>query len=269
MLCSQAIREYQNTHRAQDLDPIWILKNANRSFICEPGECGRYSSLNYVLLGLVLAQASGVPNWDMLDQRAWHGGSEFTGMFYGVHGPMQNFSTATGRVSGSVSGYQYARYHHQLPSAQADVSNMSSTQGWTCGNLVTTPAQVAAFFWDLLGPGQTLLMPSTLQQMLQFYSCQYFGGNGTCNKNARGSFGYGLGLMNFTSMDWGFEEQGLYYGHNGLTYGFGSQSGFNYPLQFSASWVNNVEVWIGHDRWGQPGPNALYTRLCEVVRQYR
>jgi len=47
---------------------------------------------------------------------------------------------------------------------------------------------------------------------------------------------YGLGMMNFTSMRWGFEREGLYYGHNGLTYGFGSQSGYNYDLGFSATW---------------------------------
>ena len=37
-----------------------------------------------------------------------------------------------------------------------------------------------------------------------------------------------------------------------------------------ASWVNNVEHWIGPS-WGHaPTPaNELYTRLCDVVARYR
>mmetsp|Transcript_834 Transcript_834/g.2789 ORF Transcript_834/g.2789 Transcript_834/m.2789 type:complete len:84 (+) Transcript_834:95-346(+) len=73
--------------------------------------------------------------------------------------------------------------------------------------------------------------------------------------------------MNFTSMDWGFANEGEYVGHNGLTYGFGSQQGYNYPLQFSASWVNNWEKWIGPGHHGVP--DALYTAMCAIVRKHR
>lgn len=67
----ETIRLYQNTHRSTDLSPEWILFNSNRSFACDPGTCGIYSSTNFVLLGLVIAQATGVADWDKLDQRAW------------------------------------------------------------------------------------------------------------------------------------------------------------------------------------------------------
>jgi hypothetical protein len=53
----------------------------------------------------------------------------------------------------------------------------------------------------------------------------------------------------------------------------GSQSGYNVDLEFSASWVNNAEHWIGPDahvgKGTPPVPNALYTALIEVVKQYR
>ena len=75
--------------------------------------------------------------------------------------------------------------------------------------------------------------------------------------------------MNFTSMDWGFADEGLYYGHNGLTYGFGSQQGYNYPLEFSATWVNNFEVWIGPAEHASGTANPLYTALCAIVRKHR
>jgi hypothetical protein len=57
-------------------------------------------------------------------------------------------------------------------------------------------------------------------------------------------------------------------GHNGLTYGFGSQSSFNYPLGFSVSIANSYELWMGESHT-DPDPVQVYTAICDVVRQYR
>eukprot|EP00035_Acanthoeca_spectabilis_P029720 m.475285 g.475285 ORF g.475285 m.475285 type:complete len:147 (+) comp38050_c0_seq1:354-794(+) len=67
----EAVRLFQNTHRSDDLTPGWILNTTNRSFSCDPGTCGQYSSTNFVLLGLVLGDLTGVGGWDQVDQRAW------------------------------------------------------------------------------------------------------------------------------------------------------------------------------------------------------
>lgn len=53
----------------------------------------------------------------------------------------------------------------------------------------------------------------------------------------------------------------------GLTYGFGAQSGFNFELNFSATWVNNVEEWIGPDDAGKA--NELYEVLVATVKRHR
>jgi hypothetical protein len=49
---------------------------------------------------------------------------------------------------------------------------MSSTQGWTCGNLIAHPRSIASFYYELLGPPSTqpdpILSPSSLEQMLSF-----------------------------------------------------------------------------------------------------
>ena len=58
-------------------------------------------------------------------------------------------------------------------------------------------------------------------------------------------------------------------GHNGLTYGFGAQSGYNYLYNFSVTWVNNCEHWIGPDSHGNAIPNQMYETLVGVVKQYR
>jgi len=281
------VRLYQNTHRSEDLSPIWVINTTNRSFVCEPGTCGLYSSTNYVLLGLVLAQHGQVDDWDQLDQTMWRKGHNIPGisdMKYAVHGPIGNFTTATGDGGTAVSGYQtVCRSHRQehggrcLPVSMADdadVENMSSTQGWTCGNLMAPVSDVAAFYWGLLGPTQNkerLLSEASLNEMLTFRTENYFGRNRSAT--GPGSFGYGLGMMNFTSMDWGFNDSGLFYGHNGLTYGFGSQSGYNYDHEFSVTWVNNAELWIGPDFAKSAGgvvpANRLYAQLVEAVEKHR
>ena len=78
---TDAVRQWQNAdeHRAETADPMWVLHNMNRTLLCEPGTCGKYSSTNYMLLGLVLARyqppAAGAAGnfvpWQALDQRAW------------------------------------------------------------------------------------------------------------------------------------------------------------------------------------------------------
>ena len=60
-------RAYQNSHRQDDLTPMWVLNVANHTFRCKPGTCGLYSSTNYVLLGLVAARFQHASSWDTLD----------------------------------------------------------------------------------------------------------------------------------------------------------------------------------------------------------
>ena len=128
--------------------------------------------------------------------------------------------------------------------------------------MVSTPADVANFFWSLLGPRADLLSPKMLAEMRSFLVHPYLDQYGP---NA-GQFGYGLGLMNFTSMvPWGFTAGGPFEGHNGLTYGFGAQSGFNFKYKFAVAWVNNNEVFIGPNHQG----DELYSALLGAVAQQR
>jgi hypothetical protein len=90
------------------------------------------------------------------------------------------------------------------------------------------------------GKKYALLSDKSYAELLDFKKYAYFS-----DDTLDHVFGYGLGVMDFTSMDWGFERHGTYYGHSGLTYQFGSQSGVNYKHNFSASWVSAAEIWIG------------------------
>ena len=142
----------------------------------------------------------------------------FDTMRYAVHGPCAEFRNAAGAKGGAIHGYQpicspppppspphpgpHRHHDHRcVPANETDVYTMSCTQGWTCGNLVSTPQDVANFFFELLGPrSQTpaaLLEPALLDEMLTFKLHNYFSYNLT---QTHGEFGYGLGMMNFTSM---------------------------------------------------------------------
>jgi CubicO group peptidase (beta-lactamase class C family) len=196
---NQFVRTYQNTHRSVDLDPLWILNHSNRTFVCPPGTCGKYSSTNYVLLGLVLASHQQAVDWDKLDQRAWiinHTAAAgapppFDSMRFPVHGLCNDSRDSAGdHLNSSTHGYQLmCRDPSHLPPPQSktscvwepglqDTLDMSCTQGWTCGNMLAVPSDIAEFWWRLLGPdrGQhPLLNSTTLAEMITFEQGHYFG----------------------------------------------------------------------------------------------
>ena len=107
-----------------------------------------------------------------------------------------------------------------------------------------------------------LLNETTYAELLDFKAHRYFR-----DYSLDESFRYGLGVMDFGSMPYlGYARHGTYYGHQGVTYGFGSQSGVNYKYNFSASWISAAEVWMGpHRESGQ----SVYVALVEAIDQYR
>jgi hypothetical protein len=40
----------------------------------------------------------------------------------------------------------------------------SSIMGWTCGYLVASAKDVAKFYWNLLGPNNSILSPEALKE---------------------------------------------------------------------------------------------------------
>ena len=155
-------RSYQNKHKELDISPLWILNLPNiKQFEFFPGTRAHYSSTNYVILGLVLANYQQASNWDKMNQREWvpkknEFSSNFNSIKYGIHGKCKNFSGWDNVYDGqSIHGYQNVK-DSMLPATinQSDVYNISVLQGWTCGNMVAKPVDIAEFFWTLLGPGR-------------------------------------------------------------------------------------------------------------------
>merc|ERR1711988_1483705 len=87
--------------------------------------CGLYSSLSYTLLGLVLnGQANQA--WDEYDQNVWR--DLFPKIRFGVHGTCSTYTEVPGDCSEC--------YPHSA-------LDMSCTAGYSCGNLIGPPEEVA------------------------------------------------------------------------------------------------------------------------------
>jgi len=212
-------RQYQYAHPDEDLGPvkeisfIFPLKN----WSCDPGTCVEYSSSNYELLGLLLAQQAGKKSWDEYTQaQDLPSIPEMTSTIFGLHGKCSNYT--------NVHAYSTA------PGYLVDVYNWSCTNGWTCGNLISSAADAAVFVRALLGKGERVVKKSTQEEMLKFVPL---------NKTWAIGLPYGLGLMD---VGWGAQlEPGAFVGHCGDTYGFNSITGYVKEHDFSLSVVANSE----------------------------
>jgi len=224
---NDASRQYQFKHPHEDLGPVEEMSFLfpSKGFVCQPGTCGKYSSSNYELLGLILAQQAGKESWDEYDQAAGLNLSSIPGTGhtrFAVHGPCSEYTKVHAYSCGSDCT-------SEMP--PLDMYNVSCTNGWTCGNLITNAAGAAAFVRALLGKGNRILSEASQKEMLKFRPITKGFGTG---------LGYGLGVMDMGAFS-GTGNSGSFVGHAGATYGFSSYTGYVKDLDFGISVVSNSE----------------------------
>jgi D-alanyl-D-alanine carboxypeptidase len=216
-----ASRGYQFDHPREDLGPVKELSflEPGQEFDCDPGTCGEYSSSNYELLGLILAQQAGASSWDDYKQA--------TGLPKDVLAQMPNTNFA---VHGPCSKYTEVHAYSSEQNPPVDVYNVSCTNGWTCGNLISNGGDAAFFVRALLGNGERVVRNATRQEMLK-----------TSPLTTGWSTGleYGLGVMDLSRMVG--EQAGSFIGHGGETYGFNAQTAYSRKHDFGLSLVANTE----------------------------
>jgi len=219
---NMASRGYQFDHPTEDLGPIKELSflHAGQGFDCDPGTCGEYSSSNYELLGLILAQQAGAQSWDQYQQ------SE--GLPKDVLSAMPSTSFA---VHGPCSKYTDVHAYSKERTPPVDVYSVSCTNGWTCGNLISNAADAAVFVRALLGKGERVLKASSQQEMMSFKPLTQGWSTG---------LEYGLGLMDMSKFVGG-TQKGEFMGHGGETYGFSASTAYSKTHDFGASIVANAE----------------------------
>lgn len=223
---SQGARTYQYDHPDEDIDPVASLSfltqltgKPGNAFQCAPGSCGEYSSSNYVLLGLILTQAAGLHSWDEYDQMSDLPAdvlAEMPSTGFAVHGPFGKYMDVHG-------------FSKQMMRGAGDVFNMSCTNGWTCGNLVSNAADAAYFVRAYLGT-ESVVSKATRDEIVHFKSL-LAGWNPGMH--------YGLGVMDLRH--YADETEYTFAGHGGETFGFNALTGYSAQYDFSISVAANDE----------------------------
>jgi len=221
----------------------WSVSEENRKgavgspgpLYCNPGTCTAYSSTSFEVAGLVIA-AILHPNlpWYEVDlgaalfpDRTAYPSMSFPPKGNNSSAKLSTYLTVPGKSYGSAWGSTTIFDQHP------------TVLGWTCGNLVATPSDVAAYFYDLLdkdamaeGPAP-LLSQASITEMTTFRNLTKGWRSGKDD-----AIRYGAGLMNSTV---GYSQKLDVHGHEGDTYGFMSAQGYLPLLKGAFSVAVNIE----------------------------
>jgi len=210
-------------HPARCLTPPQLL---NLSWVrtgklqFKPGACDRekyfncYSSSNFVLLGLLLAQHVTAPDWHSYHQEDALSAvaGDFPHLQFATEGPPEKYTP--------VRGYDRTPYNNHTGST--DVSQVCGVfYGWTAADLVLDATGAAALAWDIYGPSYKLVSKRLVDEM-------YAESKET---------GYGLATFNLTRLT----PNDIAYGHLGATYGYQSIVVFVPHLNLSVAIATNIE----------------------------
>jgi len=230
---------------ADMLDLPWVHKG---EILFPPGTCDRekyyncYSSTNFVLLGMVLAQHEGVHNWDQLNQNVSLADvlKDFaTPLRYAMHGPPKKWTNVIG----------YDTTHYNGNDHPIDVSAVSGVfAGWTASDLVADAGDIARLVYDVYAPPYKLVSQKYVEMMYDRST----------------ETGYGLATFNLTHRTGLHGPDGVAMGHLGATYGYQSIVAYNPAMDFSLAVATNIE------RDGQDQPAdvmcSVYNAVHAIVR---
>lgn len=136
---------------------------------------------------------------------------------------------------------------------------MSAVNGWTAGNLATTPADAARYVYELYsGKGRVLKKESADLMTSQFNTL--IPENGwTCQ--------YGLATMLLDDGSNSYNRSnnlGPLWGHGGTSYGFYSTTGYNPRFDFSYSIATNEETKTFQENLAASNTN-IYGVIMEIM----
>lgn len=202
--------DYQVEHPTEDLGPSRSVDLFGQSTGTLPGTCGSYSSMSYVLLGLLLMQQTGAESWDSFEPNPWP--ELFPDLQFGTRGTCASYTDVR-----AVCGLCESRGIH--------VKDLSCTNGFTCGNMIAHPIDAARFVRELF-EGR-LVNASTLAEMKDV---KQLGGAGatkgaSCSSWCEGCH-YGLGVQ-APANGLNEAEGDRFLGHAGVTYGYMSLTAYD------------------------------------------
>jgi CubicO group peptidase (beta-lactamase class C family) len=240
-------------------------------------KCPSYNSINFLLLGAIVAAQSGGA-WEAVDQKraALHpfpwavdepdpdraAGADFGGTAFYGRGLCGNKTL----YPHNADFFDYARTPGAHQFDPVPMRNTSCLNGWAFGNVGTSATDAAAFFWRLLGE-RSLLNDTTVAAMRAFDAGQML--------NMQ-SAEYGLGIWRVRSLSLRGHELNAsavpgpnasgrlakytaYEGHAGDDYGTVTRSGYHAGLGIAFS--IGVNRWVG--RWPEKGTD-IHAVFCHV-----
>jgi len=232
---------HNGTYQDYPYDSMHFASKLSKgSLTCKPGECACYSSTSYEVAGLILMAAKYQnQSWYELDLGELAVPEKSRASRY----PSLKFPPVgeTDAVNGSIKDYL------TVPGVSVSknwdntlIWNQSaSILGWTCGSMVGTVRDVARFYFDLLGPGNSLVTADRRKHMIDFQPL---------NKGwiPDGGLNYSSG---FEEKDYSLGKKTLHgtdhfsygWGHGGVTYGFQAEQGFIPRANASFSIASNTD----------------------------
>jgi D-alanyl-D-alanine carboxypeptidase len=180
-----------------------------------------YSSTNFMLLGLILANQSGADSWDTYDQTTF--------LPDNIKRELQSIEYVKTGSPADVTplhGYDRTSYNRQNPRTKPgiDVHQVHGVfGGWTASDFTSTVADAAAFAYDVYGPESRLLKPASQQVMIPKDDI------------------YGFATFNISRQTGYPAPMGTAYGHIGATYGYDSTLTFHPALNATITIASNME----------------------------
>ena len=201
------------------IDVPWVYKGA---LDFTPGTKQRYSSTNFMLLGLVLAHFAEAKQWDAYDQKSFLPPAvarTLPSVKYVQHGAPSDHSRVHGYDRTSYNG------HNSKALPGTDVHAVHGVfGGWTASDYTSTVADAARFAHAVYGKERAILDAEHVAIMIPT------------------SPFYGFATFNLTGQTGQAPENGgTAYGHIGATYGYQSMLLYNPDMDVSIAIASNME----------------------------
>lgn len=222
--------------------------------VCEPNSgCTSYSSTSYEVAGLLLTAL-------LQPDSEWHEFDLATALFQDrskypqMHFPTKGQLKSTGlTVAGFSVSDDFTKGSQPVTLFDQDASIL----GFTCGNMVASPSNVARFFYHLFDEDGSKMNG---EEIISRDSASIMRKTKKLSKGwAAGVLKYGAGIEGNTYGGYHNGEAVVTYGHEGATFAFLSASGYAEDLKGGYSLVINSD-----------GRNMVSNTICpmlEVVKQ--
>jgi len=220
----------------------WV---ATGKLVAKPGTGFHYSSTNFGLLGLILANHAGIADYRLFNQSSF-----LPSALASVAKNIKWARTGSPRDNGVVDGFDHTDYNGQDPKVGVNVGAVHGVfSGWSASDFTGPPSTVAELGYALWGKSSTLVPERFRDMMIPT----------PLNKTFYGLASQNVGEMGIAG---GEGDYSIAYGHLGATYGYDSIYGYNPKLDVGIAVASSIET---ND---QTQPADAYCGVYNRVKNY-